>query len=95
MVEFADRMVEHMALNIKSERTQKLAQELAELTGESMTAAVTEAVRERLDRVREEHGAGLADRLLKIGKDCAAHLKEPYRSVDHGELLYDETGLPR
>jgi antitoxin VapB len=60
-----------------------------------MTAAVTEAVRERLDRVREEHGTGLADRLLKIGKDCAAHLKEPYRSVDHGELLYNEKGLPR
>jgi antitoxin VapB len=84
-----------MALNIKNEETQKLAQELAELTGESMTAAVTEAVRERLDRVREEHGTGLADRLLKIGKDCAAHLKEPYRSVDHGELLYNEKGLPR
>lgn len=84
-----------MALNIKNEQAQKLAQELAELTGESMTAAVTEAVRERLDRVREEHGTGLADRLLKIGKDCAAHLKEPYRSVDHGELLYNEKGLPR
>jgi antitoxin VapB len=88
-------MVDRMALNIKNEQAQKLAQELAELTGESMTAAVTEAVRERLDRVREEHGTGLADRLLKIGKDCAAHLKEPYRSVDHGELLYNEKGLPR
>jgi antitoxin VapB len=62
-----------MALNIKDEETQKLAQELAKLTGESMTAAVTEAVRERLDRLRREHGVGLADRLLKIGKDCAAH----------------------
>jgi hypothetical protein len=26
---------------------------------------------------------GLAERLLKIGKDCAAHLREPYRSSDH------------
>jgi antitoxin VapB len=88
-------MVERMALNIKNEQTRKLTQELAQLTGESMTAAVTEAVRERLDRVRQKLGAGLADRLLKIGKDCAAHLKEPYRSVDHGELLYNEKGLPR
>jgi antitoxin VapB len=87
--------VHEMALNIKNEETQKLAQELAKLTGESMTAAVTEAVRERLDRVRGEHGVGLADRLLKIGEDCAAHLREPFRSVDHGELLYDEKGLPR
>jgi antitoxin VapB len=84
-----------MALNIKNEGTHKLAQELAKLTGESMTAAVTEAVRERLDRVRGEHGVGLADHLLKIGEDCAAHLREPFRSVDHGELLYDEKGLPR
>jgi antitoxin VapB len=87
--------VHEMALNIKNEETQKLAQELAKLTGESMTAAVTEAVRERLERVRGEHGVGLANRLLKIGEDCAAHLREPFRSVDHGELLYDEKGLPR
>jgi antitoxin VapB len=84
-----------MALNIKNERTQKLARELARLTGESMTAAITEAVRERLDRVRGEAGDGLADRLVRIGKDCAAHLREPFRSVDHGELLYNEKGLPR
>jgi antitoxin VapB len=84
-----------MALNIKNEETQKLAQELAKLTGESMTAAITEAVRERLDRVRGKRGASLADRLVKIGKDCSTHLQEPYRSVDHGELLYNEKGLPR
>jgi antitoxin VapB len=84
-----------MAINIKNEETQKLAHQLAKLTGESMTAAITEAVRERLDRVRCEQGAGLVDRILKIGKDCAAHLQEPYRSIDHGELLYDEKGLPR
>jgi len=46
-------MVEYVALNIKNQRTQNLVQELSELTGESMTAAVTEAVRERLDRVRQ------------------------------------------
>ncbi len=84
-----------MGLNIKNEETHRLAQELAMLTGESMTSAVKEAVRERLDRVRRERGVGLADRLLAIGKDCAARLKEPFRSTDHGELLYDERGLPR
>jgi antitoxin VapB len=84
-----------MAMNIKNEKTQKLTQELAKLTGESLTAAVTESVRERLNRVRSEQGDGLADRLVKIGKDCAAHLHEPFRSVDHGELLYNDKGLPR
>jgi len=84
-----------MSLNIKSEEAHRLARELARLTGESMTAAVTEAVRERLDRLRRGDTAGLADRLVAIGKDCAARLKEPFRTGDHGDLLYDEHGLPR
>ena len=87
-------MVE-MSLNIKSERAHRLARELAQATGENMTAAVTAALQERLERVRRQRDGSLADRLLSIGKDCAAHLKEPYRTIDHGELLYDERGLPR
>ena len=37
-----------MSLNIKSDKTHRMAKELARLTGESMTVAVGEAVRERL-----------------------------------------------
>ena len=88
-------MVEKMGLNIKNPETHQLAQELANRTGETLTAAVTTAVRERLDRVRREQGVSLADRLMEIGQDCAKHLKEPFRSADHGDLLYDERGLPR
>ena len=84
-----------MSLNIKSEETHRLARELARLTGESMTAAVTEAVRERIDRLRNRQAISLAERLLAIGKDCAARLEEPFRSADHGDLLYDARGLPR
>lgn len=84
-----------MGLNLKNEEAHKLAQELAALTGESMTVAVTVAVRERLDRVRAGRRGSLADRLLAIGKDCAPRLKEPFRTIDHGDLLYDELGLPR
>lgn len=84
-----------MALNLKNKQTEKLVQELSELTGESLTAAITEAVRERLERLRAAQGTGLADRLTQIGRDCAAHLKEPFRSADHGDLLYDDKGLPR
>jgi antitoxin VapB len=72
-----------MALTIKNEETERLARELAKLTGETLTAAITVALRERLDRLRNEVRGGLAERLLKIGKDCAAHLREPYRSSDH------------
>ncbi len=84
-----------MSLNIKNGEAHELAQQLAALTGESMTAAVTEALRERLNRLRRERAGRLSDRLLSIGKDCAAHLKEPFRSIEHGDLLYGEDGLPR
>jgi antitoxin VapB len=84
-----------MSLNIKNKEAHKLANQLAKLTGENMTEAVTKAVRERLDKLRSQQGAGLADRLVKIGKDCAAHLKEPFRTADHDDLLYDEKGLPK
>ena len=83
-----------MSLNIKDEEAHRMARQLARLTKESMTTAVREALRERLERVR---GGGMskAERILKIGRECAAHLQEPFRSVDHGEFLYDEKGLPK
>ena len=85
-----------MSLNIKNPRTHELARELATLTGESVTEAVTVALVQRLERVRQASRGSLAARLLNIGRDCAAHLAEPYRSVDHGDLLYDaELGLPK
>lgn len=84
-----------MSMNIKNKEAHQLTEELAKLTGESLTAAVTEAVRERLYRVRQAQGISLADQLLAIGKDCAAHLKKPFRTIDHGKMLYDERGLPK
>jgi antitoxin VapB len=83
-----------MSLNIKNEETHRMAQELARLTGESMTAAVSEAIRERLARVRGKSKAGLAERLTKIGEECAARLKGPHKSMEI-EDLYDERGLPK
>jgi antitoxin VapB len=84
-----------MSLNIKNKDAHRLARQLSRLTGESMTQAVTEAVRERLQRVQGRHALKISDRLLEIGRDCASRLKEPFRSGDHGDLLYDEKGLPK
>jgi len=84
-----------MSLNIKNEETHRLASQLAKITGESMSEAVGRAVRERLDRVRSKSGERLAERMVEIGKECAKHLKEPFRSRPHGDLLYDEKGLPK
>ena len=85
-----------MSLNIKNPEACKLAQELADLTGESLTTTVTEALRGRL---RSERAArrkkALAKELLAIGKRCATGPKGRLKPVDHGEFLYDERGLPR
>ena len=45
-----------MHLNIKNDDTYQLAAELAGLTGETLTATVTIALRERLDRVKRRRG---------------------------------------
>lgn len=46
-----------MALSIKAEEADRLARELSRLTGETMTDAITQAMRERLDRLRAEQEA--------------------------------------
>ena len=84
-----------MSMNIKNKEAYHLTKQLSELTGESLTTAITEAVRERLDRVRRERGVNLAERLLLIGRDCAAHLRRPFRAIDHADTLYDDRGLPK
>jgi len=83
-----------MSLNIKNEETHRLAKELAQLTGESISDAVGQAVRERLERLRKER-MGLAKRLLAIGEETAPYFTGIYKTVEHGDLLYDERGLPK
>lgn len=83
-----------VALNIKNEESVELARELAELTGESVTAAVTIAVRERIERISRER-ADRVKRILRLASEFARDLPEEYKHVDHGDLLYDEFGLPK
>ena len=85
-----------MSLNIKNEETCRLARELASLTGETMTGAITVALEERLKR--EMHERSVEARLGKmrvIADRCAKLLREAGPPVDHGDFLYDERGLPK
>lgn len=43
-----------MALSIKTEEADRLARELSRLTGETMTEAITTAMRERIERLHAE-----------------------------------------
>ena len=83
-----------MALNIKDPETDRLARELSSVTGESLTAAVATALRERLERVRgRPRGHDLAAELEAIALRCAALPVLDDRPED--EILgYDEHGLP-
>jgi antitoxin VapB len=87
-----------MSLNIKNPKTYRLVKELAALTGESMTAAVTDAVQEKLERIRAERGEDVEARVQRI-VELAAEIREAappgYFDQDFDELLYDEKGLPK
>jgi antitoxin VapB len=84
-----------MPLNIRNKLTEELAGALAKLTGETKTEAVTQALRERLERVRRGRSKRLlVDELDQIAVHCASlPLKDP-RSAE--EILgYDEHGIAR
>ena len=82
-----------MSLNINNEETCRLARELAELTGETITGAVSVALRERLERERKVQAKLRA--IHVIAKRCAALLRDGPSAVEHGDFLYDERGLPK
>lgn len=83
-----------MALSINNDEADKLARELAALTGESLTEAVVLSLRERLARKRAQRdNRPLAERLMEIGRQCASLPLLDDRAPD--EILgYDESGLP-
>ena len=84
-----------MALNIRNSEAERLAAELAKLTGESKTEAVTRALRDRLARVRRERTRrSLADELDEIARHCASLPVRDPRTPDQ-IIGYDEHGLPR
>ena len=85
-----------MSLNIKNDETCRLAGELARLTGETMTGAITVSLRERLAREKRLRNAeALTRELHVIGQRCASLLRPGPAAVEHGNLLYDEQGLPK
>jgi antitoxin VapB len=82
-----------MSLNVKDPEAHRLAQFIAQETGETMTHAVREALRERYERLQSRKGKACVEELRAIAKRAAAHVKGPY--LDHAEFLYDDRGLPK
>ena len=98
-----------MALNIKNQKTCDLARELAELTDDTMTGAITVALESQLEQVRRQRQSEQLIRDLKairkrdalledidaISERCSKLIDPGFKSTDHGDLLYDEYGLPK
>ena len=79
-------------INIKNQKARALVDEIVQRTGETVTEAVTAALQKRLLQLtREERLA----RVREISKECAGLWVEPWKSMDHGDLLYDEQGMPK
>jgi antitoxin VapB len=84
-----------MAISLKDPEADRLAREVAARTGETLTAAVIVALKERLARLKgQRRRRPLRDELRDIGRRCAALPTLDDRPAD--EIVgYDERGLPR
>jgi antitoxin VapB len=85
------------SLNIKDEEAHRLAGELAQLTGESLTFAVKTSIKERLDRQREARKReGRMEWLRELTARTAPLMNDGRTSKELMDELYDdETGLPK
>lgn len=94
-----------MGLNIKNPRTHALVRQLAELTGQTQTGAVEDAVRRRLDDLTRSSGAqsltreqtARRERIQTLIQEFNADLDDSTKDrIRHADgWLYDELGLPR
>lgn len=84
-----------MSLNIKDARTDKLAREVADLAGESITEAIRRALEERREKLKRRSARrSLSGEFDEIGKRCAALPDLDKRAPD--EILgYDKKGIWR
>jgi antitoxin VapB len=90
-----------MSLNIKNEETTRMVRELAALKGVSLVVAVTEAVKEKLEKEKTLREAAAlpaksrSELLLEFAEEYTARVKNPIHSWEIDALLYDEDGLPK
>ncbi|CCG03065.1 type II toxin-antitoxin system VapB family antitoxin [Blastococcus saxobsidens] len=87
-----------MSLNIKNAEVEDLARRVAAVTGTSITAAVAQALREKLARLQVDSpvdtAAHRAARIRAVAKEIAPRFRGDVATVEHGDLLYDDAGMP-
>ena len=84
-----------MALNIKNQETCDLARELAELTDDTMTGAITNVLRERVEQIKRERDREAILRDVRAIRDrFAEKLKAGPSAEEIIEEMYGEFGEP-
>jgi antitoxin VapB len=85
-----------MSLNIKDPEVHEMARQVAATHGISMTGAVREALREKIEKDKVAlPKKNISELLEKFWADHKEALKEVPHSWEINDLLYDEHGLPK
>jgi antitoxin VapB len=88
-------LLDVMALSIRKSETERLARTVASQTGESLTEAIEQALRERLERLqRQKRAHALVEKLDDILARVDALPTLDSRTADK-ILGYDKHGMPR
>jgi antitoxin VapB len=82
-----------MSLSIKDPEAHRLAEAIAAETGQNMTRVVVDALRERYGKLEKRKKRASFEELIALATKAGEGLKRPYQ--DHGDMLYDEHGLPK
>lgn len=84
-------------LNIKDAETVRLARELADSTGQPITAAIRQALEHELQR-REAEIQETLRRVKEISREFRANMPADWHGKTSKEIMdemYDEDGLPK
>ena len=81
-----------MGMNIKNEEAHRLAIQVASIYDETLTEAVTVALRERLARATAEDRL---ERLRTLAHEISIRMPKGMTRESVDSMLYDESGLPR
>jgi antitoxin VapB len=85
-----------MDLSVKNPRAHELASQIAELTGDTLTSVVIQALQEKLEsETRRRSRVGMAKRIREFAERFAEGMPPDANSGEHGSMLYGEDGLPR
>jgi antitoxin VapB len=83
-----------MALSIKNPEVDRLARELAEVTGENMTEAICKALEERLEKEKGRKPGNFMKDEIQCIQDRVTRLQRIDQGSDEDLIGYDEHGIP-